>query len=110
MFTKIILEPTIDAAASDAFGLTVEDTALTIFCTGLQGDETAVMQYKDEFTQEWHDVEILLPDGTTRTPTFKVGSNTIFLQDDWGEYRFNKSETADSVGIFIRRFINAGGA
>lgn len=110
-FTQVILQPTTAATASKEFGMQVEDAAMTVFCTGLQGEETAVLQYQDYFTQTWENVQVLLSDGTTITPQFTAASNYISIADDWGQYRFNKSATVGEVGIFVRRFLNAvGGA
>ncbi len=108
-FTQKILMPTTAAISSEQFGMTVEDAALTVFCTGLQNDETAVLQYQDAFDSNWYDVKVLLPDNTSVTPTFTTTSNYISIQNDWGIYRFDKSATANPVGIFVRRFLNAAG-
>ena len=93
--------PTTAATTSESFDMTVDDAALTVFCTGLQDDETAVLQYQDAFDSNWYDVKVLLPDNTSVTPTFSATSNYISIQNDWGIYRLIKALQLTQLGYSL---------
>lgn len=100
--TTIVLEPTTSAVASDSF-IVGNAPGVTVICAGLQGGETATVQFFEPISNTWINY---VPPGATAPIVF---TNIINLYDVWdtaGTYRVNKILTANPVGISVSRFLD----
>jgi hypothetical protein len=100
-FANTILQPTTAASNSNSFTMRQDMTAICVICTGLQGAETATLQFQNPIDLQWYD---LLVNGIV--PTFNSANNIINIAQYWGKFRAVKTATMSAVGVIVCGFYN----
>jgi len=100
-FSNTIQQPTTLVSNSSSFVMQQEMSAVCVICTGLQGAETATLQFQNPIDLQWYDLLV-----NSIVPTFNSANNIINIAQYWGKFRVVKTATISNVGVIVCGFYN----